>query len=119
GAAYGIDAAAHRAALAVEGRTVGVLAGGVDVPYPRANSDLISRIGRSGALVTETPPGGAPARMRFLARNRLIAALSSGTLVVEAALRSGARTTVRHARELSRHVLAVPGPVSSVMSAGC
>lgn len=119
GAAYGIDAAAHRAALAVEGRTVGVLAGGVDVPYPRANSDLISRIGRTGALVSETPPGGAPARMRFLARNRLIAALSSGTLVVEAALRSGARTTVRHARELSRHVLAVPGPVSSVMSAGC
>lgn len=119
GAAYGIDAAAHRAALAVDGRTVGVLAGGVDVPYPRANSDLIARIGRVGALVSETPPGGAPARMRFLARNRLIAALTSGTLVVEAALRSGARTTVRHARELDRHVLAVPGPVSSVMSAGC
>lgn len=119
GAAFGVDAAAHRATLGVEGRTVGVLAGGVDVPYPRANTDLIGRIGRVGALVSETPPGGAPARMRFLARNRMIAALAAGTLVVEAGLRSGARTTVRHARELGRHVMAVPGPVESMMSAGC
>lgn len=119
GAAFGIDAAAHRAALAVDGLTVAVLAGGVDVPYPRANSDLIARIAQTGALVSETPPGGAPARMRFLARNRIIAALAGGTLVVEAGLRSGARTTVRHARELARHVMAVPGSVESVMSAGC
>lgn len=119
GAAFGIDAAAHRAALAVEGSTVAVLAGGVDVPYPRANTDLIARIAQLGAVVSETPPGGAPARMRFLARNRIIAALATGTLVVEAGLRSGARTTLRHARELSRPVLAVPGSVESVMSAGC
>lgn len=119
GAAFGVDAAAHRATLAVGGRTVGVLAGGVDVPYPRANTDLIGRIGQVGALVSETPPGGAPARMRFLARNRMIAALAAGTLVVEAGLRSGARSTIRHARELGRHVMAVPGPVESMMSAGC
>lgn len=119
GAAFGIDAAAHRAALAVGGSTVGVLAGGVDVPYPRANTDLIARIGQTGVLVSETPPGGAPARMRFLARNRVIAALAAGTVVVEAGLRSGARSTVRHARELSRHVMAVPGPVDSLMSQGC
>lgn len=119
GAAFGIDAAAHRAALAVEGLTVAVLAGGVDVPYPRANTDLIARIAQTGALVSETPPGGAPARMRFLARNRIIAALATGTLVVEAGLRSGARTTLKHARELSRPLMAVPGSVESVMSAGC
>lgn len=119
GAAFGIDAAAHRAALAVEGLTVGVLAGGVDVPYPRSNSDLIARIGQTGALVSETPPGGAPARMRFLARNRMIAALATGTVVVEAGLRSGARSTAKHARELARHVMAVPGSVDSMLSAGC
>lgn len=119
GAAFGIDAAAHRATLAVDGLTVGVLAGGVDVPYPRANTDLIARIGETGALVSETPPGGAPARMRFLSRNRIIAALCAGTLVVEAGLRSGARSTVKHARELSRHVMAVPGSVESVLSQGC
>ncbi|MGC5584024.1 DNA-processing protein DprA [Ornithinimicrobium sp. W1679] len=119
GAAYGIDGAAHRAALSADGRTVAALAGGVDVPYPRANSDLIAEIGARGALVSETPPGGAPARMRFLARNRIIAALAAGTVVVEAGLRSGARSTVREARDLGRHVMAVPGPVTSVMSAGC
>ena len=119
GAAYGIDAAAHRAALAAGGTTVAVLAGGVDVPYPRSNADLIARIGQVGALVSETPPGGAPARMRFLARNRIIAALSTGTVVVEAGLRSGARSTAKNARELGRHLMAVPGPVESSMSAGC
>lgn len=118
GAAFGIDAAAHRAVLAVDGCTVGVLAGGVDVPYPRANAELIQRIGATGVLVSETPPGGAPARMRFLARNRIIAALSAGTVVVEAGLRSGARSTIKHARELGRHVMAVPGSVESVMSQG-
>ncbi|WP_131105187.1 DNA-processing protein DprA [Ornithinimicrobium sufpigmenti] len=119
GAAYGIDAAAHRAALAVGGTTLAVLAGGVDVPYPRTNADLIARIGQVGALVSETPPGGAPARMRFLARNRVIAALATGTLVVEAGLRSGARSTAKNARDLGRHLMAVPGPVESAMSAGC
>ncbi|MDO5741178.1 MAG: DNA-processing protein DprA [Ornithinimicrobium sp.] len=119
GAAFGIDAAAHRGALAVGGATVAVLAGGVDVPYPRANAELLAQIGRWGALVSETPPGGAPARMRFLARNRLIAALAAGTVVVEAGLRSGARTTAKYARELGRHLMAVPGPVTSQQSAGC
>lgn len=120
GAAYGIDAAAHRAALAADaGATVAVLAGGVDVPYPRANAGLLGRIAECGVVVSETPPGGAPARMRFLSRNRVIAALASGTVVVEAGLRSGARNTLGHARELGRHVMAVPGPVGSAMSAGC
>ncbi|MFX0537719.1 DNA-processing protein DprA [Ornithinimicrobium sp. Y1847] len=119
GAALGIDAVAHRAALHAGGRTVAALAGGVDVPYPRANSDLIAKIASDGALVSESPPGGAPARMRFLARNRVIAALSLGTVVVEAGLRSGARTTVRYARDLGRHAMAVPGPVTSALSAGC
>jgi len=119
GAAYGIDAAAHRGALRAGGTTVAVLAGGVDVPYPRANTDLLASIAGTGAIVSETPPGGAPARMRFLARNRIIAALAAGTVVVEANLRSGARTTAKVARELGRHHMAVPGPVSSVMSSGC
>jgi DNA processing protein len=119
GAAYGIDAAAHRGALRAGGTTVAVLAGGVDVPYPRANADLLSVIGDRGAVVSETPPGGAPARMRFLARNRIIAALAGGTVVVEANVRSGARTTAKVARELGRHLMSVPGPVTSVMSSGC
>ena len=118
GAAYGIDAAAHRGALAAGGETVAVVAGGADVPYPRANADLLLRIATDGAVVSETPPGGAPARMRFLARNRIIAAVSLGTVVVEAGLRSGARSTARHARDLCRHLMAVPGPVTSVASAG-
>lgn len=118
GAAYGIDAAAHRAALGAGGVTVAVLAGGVDVPYPRANATLLGTIVERGAVVSETPPGGAPARMRFLARNRVIAALGTGTVVVEASLRSGARNTVKHARDLCRHVMAVPGPVTSQASAG-
>ncbi len=119
GAAYGIDAAAHRATLRAGGVTVAVLAGGVDVPYPRANSELLAGIARSGAVVSETPPGGAPARMRFLSRNRIIAALTPGTVLVEANLRSGARSTAKAARELGRHVMAVPGPVTSAMSSGC
>lgn len=118
GAAYGIDGAAHRAALAAGGDTVAVLASGVDVPYPRANAALLTTIADKGAIVSETPPGGAPARLRFLARNRIIAALSVGTVVVEAGLRSGARNTTHHARNLDRHVMAVPGPVTSQASAG-
>ncbi|HVW80561.1 MAG TPA: DNA-processing protein DprA [Mycobacteriales bacterium] len=119
GLALGIDAAAHRGALAASGHTVAVLACGVDVPYPKAHHDLAAACAERGAVVSEHPLGTAPHRHRFLVRNRLIAALSSGTVVVEAAPRSGARSTARHAAELFRHVMAVPGPVTSVTSAGC
>src|SRR4051794_13194912 len=119
GAAYGIDACAHRGALAVQGPTVAVLAGGIDRPYPRGNETLIERIAADGALLSEIPPGSAPTRWRFVQRNRLIAALSPATVVVEAAWRSGALITAREAVELGRPVAAVPGPVTSAASAGC
>lgn len=119
GGAYGIDGAAHRAALAAEGSTVAVLAGGVDVLYPAGHSALLHRIGGSGLLVSEYPPGVRPARHRFLTRNRLVAALSAATVVVEAGVRSGAASTAAWARALGRVVAAVPGPVTSVASAGC
>jgi DNA processing protein len=119
GAAYGIDAAAHEGALAVGGTTVAVLACGIDRPYPAGHAGLIGRIAETGAVVSEVPPGSAPTRWRFLSRNRLIAALTQGTVVVEAGLRSGSRNTARHARDLRRHVAAVPGPVTSAVSAGC
>ncbi|MGI9195981.1 MAG: DNA-processing protein DprA [Candidatus Nanopelagicales bacterium] len=119
GGAYGIDAAAHRGALVAEGATVCILAGGVDVPYPRAHDELLARIRAHGALVSEAPLGGAAMRQRFLTRNRLIAALTRGTVVVEAALRSGSRTTAAAALRLSRIVMAFPGPVTSPQSQGC
>jgi DNA processing protein len=119
GLAFGVDAAAHRGALAASGPTVAVLASGADVAYPKGNLGLYERIVGTGAVVSEQPPGAAPHRMRFLVRNRLIAALGAGTVVVEAAPRSGARSTARHAGELFRHVMAVPGPVTSAQSAGC
>ncbi len=119
GGAFGIDAAAHRGAMLAGGSTACVLAGGVDVPYPRSHADLIARIRESGALVSESPLGGAAMRHRFLSRNRIIAALSRGTVLVEAAVRSGGRSTVREARQLNRVVMAFPGPVTSPMSAGC
>ncbi|MGE5695649.1 MAG: DNA-processing protein DprA [Candidatus Sericytochromatia bacterium] len=119
GAAFGIDGAAHRAALAAEGCTVAVLAGGVDVPYPAGHSALLHRIRRTGLVVSEYPPGVRPARHRFLVRNRLVAALSGATVVVEAGLRSGAANTAAWARALGRVVCAVPGPVTSSASAGC
>ncbi|WP_377641610.1 DNA-processing protein DprA [Oryzobacter terrae] len=119
GAAYGIDAAAHRAALAGEGRTVAVLACGADRAYPTAHRGLIEAVARSGAVVSESPPTAAPYRWRFLARNRLIAALSGATVVVEASLRSGSLSTAKEAREHHLPVGAVPGPVSSATSAGC
>lgn len=119
GGAFGIDAAAHRAALAVDGVTVAVLACGVDLSYPTAHSALLARVRERGAVVTELPPGSHPTRLRFLQRNRLIAALARGTVVVEAALRSGARNTAGHADGLSRPVMAVPGPVTSTSSGGC
>ncbi|WP_076259792.1 DNA-processing protein DprA [Intrasporangium flavum] len=119
GAALGIDAAAHHGALAVDGTTVAVVAGGVDRPYPAANATLLRRIAEVGLVVSEAAPGAAPMKSRFLSRNRLIAALTRGTVVVEADLRSGSRNTVTHATGLSRPVGAVPGPVTSMMSAGC
>lgn len=118
GAAFGIDQAAHRGAVAGGGATIAVLAGGVDRPYPVAHTRLLEHLAAHGAVVSEVPPGGAPTRLRFLARNRLIAALSRGTLVVEAASRSGALSTARWAERLSRTLMAVPGPVTSVQSAG-
>lgn len=118
GGAFGIDAAAHRAALAVGGPTVAVLACGVDVSYPRAHDALLCRIADSGLVVAELPPGSQPLKHRFLARNRVIAALSRGTVVVEAARRSGAVSTASRALELGRVVMAVPGPVTSMASSG-
>jgi DNA processing protein len=119
GGAFGIDAAAHRGALAAEAPTMAVLACGVDRPYPAAHGALFSRIAETGLLVSEWPPGCAPLRHRFLVRNRLIAALTRGTVVVEAAARSGAQATARRARKLGRELLVVPGPVTSAMSVGC
>jgi DNA processing protein len=119
GGAYGIDGAAHRAVLAVEGITVGVLAGGLDIPYPAGHSGLLHRIGNNGLLVTEYPPGVRPARHRFLTRNRLVAAFAGAAVVVEAGLRSGAANTAAWAKVLGRVVGAVPGPVTSSASTGC
>lgn len=119
GGAYGVDAAAHRGALAAGGVTVAVLACGVDVAYPRGHDSLFARIAEHGLLVSEHPPGCAPQRLRFLVRNRLIASLAAGTVVVEAARRSGAISTAGHTLDAGRQLMAVPGPVTSVMSAGC
>jgi DNA processing protein len=119
GGAYGVDGAAHRAALAADGITVAVLAGGIDIPYPAGHSALLHRIGQHGLLFTEYPPGVRPARHRFLTRNRLVAAVAGAAVVVEAGLRSGAANTAAWARALGRVVAAVPGPVTSSASAGC
>ena len=119
GGAFGIDAAAHRGALAAEAPTLAVLACGVDRPYPSAHGALFSRIAETGLLVSEWPPGCAPLRHRFLVRNRLIAALTRGTVVVEAAARSGAQATAKRASRLGRQIMVVPGPVTSAMSVGC
>jgi DNA processing protein len=118
GAAHGIDQAAHRAALATRGPTVAVLACGADRVYPAAHERLLAYIADVGVIVSEAPIGGAPTRIRFLARNRLIAALSQGTVVVEAAVRSGALNTASWASALGRVVMGVPGPVTSEPSAG-
>ncbi|GIH90229.1 DNA-processing protein DprA [Planobispora siamensis] len=119
GGAYGVDGAAHRGALVCDAPTVAVLACGADVTYPTAHHDLFAAVRTQGLLVSECPMGVRPTRPRFLVRNRLIAALSRGTLVVEAAVRSGALNTAGHATELNRHLAAVPGPVTSETSAGC
>jgi DNA processing protein len=119
GAAFGIDAAAHEGALSVGGATVAVLACGLDRPYPAAHVGLLRRVAVDGAVVSELPLGHAPFRMRFLSRNRLIAAMTVGTVVVEAGLRSGSLNTAGAARGIERHVAMVPGPVTSALSAGC
>lgn len=119
GGAYGIDAASHRGALATGGTTIAVLACGVDVTYPRGHDGLFAAICDNGLIVSELPPGSAPHRMRFLDRNRLIAALGAGTVVVEAAARSGARRTALEARDLGRALMIVPGPVHAESSVGC
>jgi DNA processing protein len=122
GGAYGIDAHAHRAALAgASGAvpTIAVMAGGVDRFYPSGNDDLLRAVSNQGAVLAEVPPGSAPTRYRFLQRNRIIAALSAVTVVVEARWRSGALNTAHHAETLGRAVGAVPGSVHSANSAGC
>ncbi|MFE5567024.1 DNA-processing protein DprA [Amycolatopsis japonica] len=119
GAAYGIDGAAHRGALNTNGTTVAVLGCGIDVAYPAAHTALLHRIAKTGALVSEYPPGTSPARHRFLVRNRLLAALTTATVVVEAGRRSSALNTAETACALGKVVTAMPGPVSSAMSAGC
>ncbi|MFC5338571.1 DNA-processing protein DprA [Leucobacter denitrificans] len=119
GAAYGVDAVAHRTALAVEAPTIAVLAGGADRPYPASHDQLISRIAELGAVCSELVPGTAPTRWRFLQRNRLIAALSRAILVTEAGTRSGTLNTAGHGAEIGRPLGAVPGPITSAASAGC
>lgn len=119
GAAFGIDEAGHRGALSVGGITVAVLACGADRVYPAAHQALLQHLGEHGAVVSEAAPGWAPMRVRFLARNRIIAALARGTVVVEAAARSGALNTARWAAQLSRPTMAVPGSVTSATSQGC
>ncbi|MFE4227195.1 DNA-processing protein DprA [Arthrobacter sp. NPDC056886] len=125
GGAYGIDAHAHRAALAGSTGstggvpTIAVMAGGVDRFYPAGNEDLLRAVADHGAVLAEVPPGSAPTRYRFLQRNRLIAALASVTVVVEARWRSGALNTAHHAETLGRAVGAVPGSIHSANSAGC
>ncbi|MFI5552643.1 DNA-processing protein DprA [Streptomyces sp. NPDC051738] len=118
GGAYGVDGAAHRGALGAGGATVAVLACGVDRPYPRGHTQLINRIGEQGLVIGELPPGDHPTPSRFIVRNRVIAALTRGTVVVEAAHRSGSLVTARAAQRLGRHTMGVPGPATSGLSAG-
>jgi len=119
GAAYGIDGMAHRAALASSGQTVAILAGGVDRFYPSGHDALLARIVEAGAVVSELPCGSPPTKWRFLQRNRLIAAASQATIVLEAGWRSGSLNTAGHAASLGRPIGAMPGPVTSAASAGC
>ncbi|WFE34244.1 DNA-protecting protein DprA [Micromonospora sp. WMMD975] len=118
GGAFGIDSAAHRGALTAGGRTVAVLACGLDRPYPMGNAALFDRIAETGLLVSEWMPGAEPLRPRFLIRNRVIAAATLGTVLVEAAARSGATQTLNRALGLKRPAMVVPGPVTSALSVG-
>ncbi len=119
GGAYGIDGAAHRAALTFGGSTVAVLAGGLDRPYPAGHTELLGRVADEGLLLSEMPPEAAPTRWRFLQRGRLLAALSGTVVIAEAGYRSGTLHTAARAMELGRPVGAVPGPLTSAASAGC
>lgn len=119
GGAYGIDGAVHRATLASEGTTIAFLAGGVDRLYPAGHTALLTRIAQNGLLAAELPCGSSPTKWRFLQRNRLIAAASRATIVIEAGRRSGSLNTAGHAAEIGRPLGAVPGPVTSPASAGC
>lgn len=119
GGAYGIDSFAHKGALIAEGVTIAVIACGIDINYPAGNVRLFEEICESGALLTEFMPGEKALPHRFLTRNRLIAAISQATLVVEAAFRSGSLRTARDAAELMRPVMAIPGPINSPTSEGC
>ena len=119
GAAYGIDGMAHRAALASHGHTIAFLAGGVDRFYPSGHDALLTRIVAEGCVVSELPCGSPPTKWRFLQRNRLIAAASLATVVLEAGSRPGSLNTAHHAADLGRPLGAVPGPVTSPASAGC
>lgn len=119
GGALGVDAVAHRSALASGGKTIAVAACGLDKNYPAAHAQLFEQIVLHGAMISEYPPGVSPARHRFLTRNRLVAALSAGTVIIEAAWRSGALNTLTWAESLGRVAMAVPGPITSVNSLGC
>jgi DNA processing protein len=118
GAAYGVDGCAHRGAFLMNAPTAGVLACGADVDYPRSHSALITRIAEVGVVMSEQAPGEKPLKNRFLSRNRIIAALTQGTVVIEAALRSGSLNTLNWADQLGRTTMALPGPVTSRQSAG-
>ncbi|MGF3054049.1 DNA-processing protein DprA [Microbacterium sp. YY-03] len=119
GGAYGIDGAAHRAALGAGGVTIAVMAGGVDRPYPAGHAHLLAQIARTGVVASELPLGVTPSRWRFLSRNRVIAAMTDATVVVEAGWRSGSLNTAGHAASLGRPLGAVPGPITSPASMGC
>ena len=119
GGAYGIDAAAHKGALIAEGETIAVLASGLDIYYPAGNAKLFAAIEESGLLISEYMPGLKALPFRFLNRNRIIAAIAEGTMVVEAAFRSGSLRTARDAAGINRKVMAIPGPINSPLSEGC
>lgn len=119
GLAAGIDTAAHEGALAAGGLTVAVLGTGPDVAFPRGNAGLLARVAARGAVVSEHPPGTGPRREHFPSRNRILAGLSLGTLVVEAAERSGALITARQAIEAGREVFAIPGSIHNPLARGC
>lgn len=119
GGAYGIDSAAHKGALLSEGESIAVMASGLDVLYPAGNARLFAAIQESGLLISEYMPGTPALPFRFLNRNRIIAAISEGTIVVEAAFRSGSLRTARDAESIRRKVLAIPGPINSPLSEGC
>lgn len=119
GGAYGVDAEAHRGALAASGVTIAVLAGGADRLYPTGNTELLRQVMQNGCVLAEQPPGHSPTRWRFLQRNRLIAAMGQATVIVEMAVRSGAKNTMHHALGIGRDVYAVPGSLLAQTARGC